>query len=110
MKKKNTNPIPLPDGIDFSKPNTITKDKIQNYYNDIKSHFGNFCGDCAFMLDSKCNKGHNPRRYDLEIGPYEFMHAKKNCKDFELEIINESEDDIRRHVSNALDCFVQQYG
>lgn len=73
-------PIKIPDGVDFNDLNTITPSKINKYYIDILNYFGHFCGDCKFLNEShKCNKGHRPRMYALELGNTNMAFLKKLC-------------------------------
>ena len=53
---------------------------------ELKEKFGHPCELCKFfdMELSECNKGHRPRIYDLDDGPNEECHAKKQCTDFSI--------------------------
>lgn len=78
---------------------------------EIKFLFGNFCGDCGHLNDDeKCNKGYRPRKYQMEIGAWEYAILRKCCNEFELDTSSEIDrESIERGVSKSLDCFVQQY-
>jgi len=107
----NDHRIKIPDGIDFRRPETITKGAIIEYYAAVRDKFGEFCGDCEYMTESGCLKNHRPRKYIMEIGPYDFAWLRKGCKDFEICQPPEIDQDaIARQTRNALDCNAQQYG
>lgn len=102
----------LPDEVDLDNPKTWDMGSISKFYQAIHSHYGNFCGDCEHLSeDDLCEKGHRPRKHDLSIGPFEYLHVRKNCEDFEL-LKNTRVDEgyIRRNISKKLDWDAQQYG
>ncbi len=102
--------IEIDENIDFSNPETITREAIADYYEKIHDKYGNFCGDCKSLIaEEKCDKKNRPRKYDLRIGPYDHVVLKMQCKDFELFESEIDKEATRTAVSAGLDCFIQQY-
>ena len=101
-------PVQIPESIDLNNPKTFTQETILEFYDAIKSKYGNFCGDCKHLSESGCDKGFRPRKYAMPIGPFEYAWLRKNCTSFELfsEINDEG---VGKNVSAMLDSFVQQY-
>lgn len=98
------------ESIDFDNPSTIIKEFIVSYYEEIHNHFGEFCADCQHLSEQDgCLKELRPRKYRLEIGPHDYVIARKNCKSFEIFHQNEADEDIAKKISLALDCNYQQY-
>jgi hypothetical protein len=105
---KNLN-IKIPD-IDLTNPSEITTGIIRDYYDEIKLKFGNFCGDCMFLDEHDvCEKGHKPKKYYMELGPFEYAVLRKKCKDFVLFHGETDLEQLKQKVKNALDSSYQQY-
>lgn len=105
--------VSLPDGVNMSRPHTITINKIEQYYKDVHDIYGNFCADCKLFNDAElCNKGFRPRKYNLVLGPHQYVYIRKDCNAFDLREANIEIDEgkIKGSVSNMLDCNSQQYG
>lgn len=73
--------------------------------------FGWECETCDNfdMENAVCLKGRRPRKYTLEDGPNEECHAIRYCLDYIKYKGEIDEENIKRSIGHALDCFTQEY-
>jgi hypothetical protein len=106
--------LELPAWIDLPEEYTykdITKEMIIEYFEYIDDYYGSFCNDCKKFDEDcgRCGSGFRPKLYNLVIGQFEDGYLRKKCKEFEMVDIEIDYDDIKRGISGALDCNIQQY-
>lgn len=94
--------------INFNVPplEKVTMADAVGYMNCVIAAYGPPCDFCEhFSLI--CGKGHRPRKYDMELGPYAEWTIRKLCSDFSDG--EENQEQSKTGIRKALDCFVQQY-
>lgn len=90
-------------------PDEVKMSMVPEYLNLVLKYYGPPCDWCEHY-DFICDKGYRPRKYEMELGPFEHWTIRKFCQEFEDRGTEGDDSDIRKSVSNLLDCNAQQYG